>query len=55
MPLEDFIRESIVDPNAYVAPGYNPPSTMPSFKTRSRRQTSTPSCSISPRTRSEHD
>jgi cytochrome c oxidase subunit 2 len=32
MPLEDFIRESIVDPNAYLAPGFNPPSAMPSFK-----------------------
>jgi cytochrome c oxidase subunit 2 len=32
MPLEDFIRESIVDPNAYLPPGFNPPSTMPSFK-----------------------
>ena len=32
MPLEDFIRESIVDPNAYLPPGFNPPSTMPPFK-----------------------
>ena len=32
MPLEDFIRESIVDPNAYLPPGFNPPSAMPSFK-----------------------
>ena len=31
-PLEDFIRESIVDPNAYIAPGFNPPSAMPPFK-----------------------
>jgi cytochrome c oxidase subunit 2 len=31
-PLEDFIRESIVDPNAYLPPGFNPPSTMPPFK-----------------------
>jgi cytochrome c oxidase subunit 2 len=23
-PLEDFIRQSIVDPNAYIAPGYQP-------------------------------
>jgi cytochrome c oxidase subunit 2 len=30
-PLEDFIRESIVDPNAYTAEGYNP-GTMQSFK-----------------------
>jgi cytochrome c oxidase subunit 2 len=28
-PLEDFVRESIVDPNAYVAPGY-PKNVMPS-------------------------
>ena len=27
-PLEDFIRESIVDPNNYIAPGY-PPNVMP--------------------------
>jgi cytochrome c oxidase subunit 2 len=32
-PLEDYIRQSIVDPNAKLAPGYNPPSTMPSFET----------------------
>jgi cytochrome c oxidase subunit II len=32
-PLEDYIRQSIVDPNAKLAPGYNPPSTMPSFQT----------------------
>jgi cytochrome c oxidase subunit 2 len=32
MPLEDFIRQSIVDPNAYLAPGFNPPSAMPPFK-----------------------
>jgi cytochrome c oxidase subunit 2 len=30
-PLEDFIRESIVDPNAYLAPGFKPPSGMPPF------------------------
>jgi len=30
-PLEDFIRESIVNPNAYLAPGFNPPSAMPPF------------------------
>jgi cytochrome c oxidase subunit 2 len=30
-PLEDFIRESIVDPTAYVPPGYQP-GTMPSFE-----------------------
>ena len=23
-PLEDYIRQSIVDPNAYIAPGYQP-------------------------------
>ena len=33
MPLEDFIRESIVDPDAYVARGLQPPGTMPSFET----------------------
>jgi hypothetical protein len=27
-PLEEFIRQSIVDPNAYVAPGY-PKGVMP--------------------------
>jgi cytochrome c oxidase subunit 2 len=27
-PLEAFVRESIVDPNAYIAPGY-PPNVMP--------------------------
>jgi cytochrome c oxidase subunit 2 len=32
-PLEDFIHESIVDPNAHLAKGYNPPSAMPSFET----------------------
>jgi cytochrome c551/c552 len=32
MPLEEFIHESIVDPNAYLPPGFNPPSAMPSFK-----------------------
>ena len=31
-PLEDFIKESIVDPNAYVQPGF-PKSVMPSFAT----------------------
>ena len=31
-PLEDFIRESIVDPNAYVQPGF-PKSVMPPFST----------------------
>jgi cytochrome c oxidase subunit 2 len=31
-PLEDYIRESIVDPNAKLAAGFNPPSAMPSFK-----------------------
>jgi cytochrome c oxidase subunit 2 len=29
-PLEDFIRESIEDPNAYVQPGYSP-GVMPPF------------------------
>ncbi len=31
-PLEGFVRESIVDPNAYVQPGF-PKSVMPSFST----------------------
>jgi cytochrome c oxidase subunit 2 len=31
-PLEDFVRESIVDPNAYVAPGF-PKNVMPPFAT----------------------
>jgi cytochrome c oxidase subunit II len=33
-PLEEFVRESIVDPNAYIEPGYNPnimPSTFASL------------------------
>ena len=34
MPLEDFIRESIVDPGAYVAAGLQPPGTMPPFETQ---------------------
>jgi cytochrome c551/c552 len=29
-PLDEFIRESIVDPNAYVEPGY-PKNVMPNF------------------------
>jgi cytochrome c oxidase subunit 2 len=31
-PLEDFVKESIVDPNAYVQPGY-PKNVMPPFAT----------------------
>jgi cytochrome c oxidase subunit II len=31
-PLEDFVRQSIVDPNAYVQPGF-PQNLMPSFST----------------------
>ena len=31
-PLEDFIKQSIVDPNAYVQPGF-PKNVMPSFQT----------------------
>ena len=31
-PLEDFVKESIVDPNAYVQPGFRK-SVMPSFST----------------------
>jgi cytochrome c oxidase subunit II len=30
-PLEQFVRQSIVDPNAYIQPGY-PKGVMPSFK-----------------------
>jgi cytochrome c oxidase subunit 2 len=36
-PLEDFVRESIVDPNAYVQQGY-PKSLMPSFATLPKDQ-----------------
>jgi cytochrome c oxidase subunit 2 len=36
-PLEDFVRESIVDPNAYVQPGY-PKNLMPSFATLPKDQ-----------------
>jgi cytochrome c oxidase subunit II len=36
-PLEDFVRESIVDPNAYVQPGY-PKNVMPSFATLPKDQ-----------------
>jgi cytochrome c oxidase subunit II len=36
-PLEDFVRESIVDPNAYVQPGY-PKNLMPSFATMPKDQ-----------------
>jgi cytochrome c oxidase subunit 2 len=36
-PLEDFIRESIVDPNAYVQPGF-PKNLMPSFSTLPKAQ-----------------
>jgi cytochrome c oxidase subunit II len=36
-PLEDFIRESIVDPNAYVEPGF-PKGVMPPFSTLSQAQ-----------------
>ena len=36
-PLEDFVRESIVDPNAYVQPGY-PKNLMPSFATLTKEQ-----------------
>ena len=33
LPVEDFIRQSIVDPGAYVPPGYTA-GTMPSFETQ---------------------
>jgi cytochrome c oxidase subunit II len=36
-PLEDFVKESIVDPNAYVQPGF-PKNVMPSFATMPKEQ-----------------
>ena len=36
-PLQQFVRESIVNPNAYVQSGY-PPNVMPSFKTLTKSQ-----------------
>jgi cytochrome c oxidase subunit II len=36
-PLEDFVRQSIVDPNAYVQPGF-PKGVMPPFATLPRSQ-----------------
>jgi cytochrome c oxidase subunit II len=36
-PLEDFVRQSIVDPNAYVQPGF-PKNLMPSFSTLPKDQ-----------------
>ena len=36
-PLEDFVRESIVDPNAYVQPGF-PKGVMPPFATLPKDQ-----------------
>jgi hypothetical protein len=36
-PLEDFVRESIVDPNAYVQSGF-PKNVMPSFGTLPKDQ-----------------
>ena len=36
-PLEDFIRDSIVDPNAYVQPGF-PKGVMPPFSTLPKSQ-----------------
>ena len=36
-PLEQFTRESIVKPNAYIAPGF-PPNVMPSFASLSKAQ-----------------
>ena len=36
-PLAAFVRESIVNPNAYVQPGF-PPNVMPSFKSLSKSQ-----------------
>ena len=36
-PLAAFVRESIVNPNAYVQPGF-PPNVMPSFSSLSKSQ-----------------
>ena len=36
-PLEAFVKESIVDPNAYVQPGF-PKSVMPPFSTLPKDQ-----------------
>jgi len=36
-PLAAFVREPIVNPNAYVQPGF-PPNVMPSFKSLSKSQ-----------------
>ena len=36
-PLEDFVRESIVDPNAYVQSGF-PKGVMPPFATLPKDQ-----------------
>src|ERR671931_1381972 len=36
-PLPAFVRESIVNPNAYVQPGF-PPNVMPSFASLSKTQ-----------------
>jgi cytochrome c551/c552 len=36
-PLPQFVRESIVNPNAYVQSGF-PPNIMPSFKTLTKSQ-----------------
>ena len=51
-PLEAFIKESIVDPDAYIAPGYQPSVMPPTFGTADPAPTSsTSSCSIWRRTR----
>src|SRR6266516_7016509 len=36
-PVPQFVRESIVNPNAYIQPGF-PPNVMPSFKTITKSQ-----------------
>ena len=36
-PVEDFVRESIVDPNAYVQPGFTK-NVMPPFSTLPKDQ-----------------
>jgi cytochrome c oxidase subunit II len=37
-PLQDFVRESIVDPNAYIAPGYHPNVMPTTFKSLPKEQ-----------------
>jgi cytochrome c oxidase subunit 2 len=37
-PLQDFVRESIVDPNAYIEPGYHPNVMPTTFKSLPKEQ-----------------